>query len=126
MNLCGYLPQSLKKTLKLNENTILSFFTPLVPEGVDAPAFEISSLSSMNVTWTKPQHPNGIIVNYSLYMSNSSLFSVLYQGLSLSYHVTGLSSGQNYLFYIMANTSVGGTKSAVVSASISVESTPSK
>lgn len=39
----------------------------------------------------------------------------------MSYHVTGLSAGQEYFFFIMANTSVGGTESTVVSASIPVE-----
>ena len=45
----------------------------------------------------------------------------------MSFHVTGLSAGQEYFFFIMANTSVGGTESTVVSASIPVERTePSK
>lgn len=50
-----------------------------------------------------------------------SAYTVLYQGSSMSYHVTGLSAGQEYFFFIMANTSVGGTESTVVSASIPVE-----
>ena len=45
----------------------------------------------------------------------------------MSYHVTGLSAGQEYFFYIMANTSIGGNKSAIVGASVPVEATePSK
>ena len=54
-------------------------------------------------------------------MRNMSAYTVLYQGSSMSYHVTGLSAGQEYFFFIMANTSVGGTESTVVSASIPVE-----
>ena len=54
-------------------------------------------------------------------MRNMSAYTVIYQGSSMSYHVTGLSAGQEYFFFIMANTSVGGTESTVVSASIPVE-----
>ena len=39
----------------------------------------------------------------------------------MSFHVTGLSAGQEYFFFIMANTSAGGTESTVVSGSIPVE-----
>lgn len=59
-------------------------------------------------------------------MRNQSIYSVLYQGSSLSYHVTGLTAGQEYFFFIMANTSVGGTKSVVVSATVPLENIPSK
>lgn len=54
-------------------------------------------------------------------MRNTSAYTAIYQGSSTSYHVTGLSAGQEYFFFIMANTSVGGTESTVVSASIPVE-----
>ena len=101
-------------------------FVLTVPEGVSPPVLEVSSSSSINASWTKPQHPNGVIVSYSLHMRNLSIYSVLYQGSSLSHHVTGLSAGQEYFFYIMANTSVGGTKSVLVSASVPLESTPSE
>lgn len=60
-------------------------------------------------------------------MRNMSAYAVIYQGSGMSFHVTGLSAGQEYFFFIMANTSVGGTESTVVSASIPVERTePSK
>ena len=103
------------------------FFSHLpVPEGVAPPALEVSSSSSLNASWTEPEHPNGVIISYSLHMRNLSSYSVLYQGSSLSYHVTGLSAGQEYFFYIMANTSVGGTKSFVVTASVPLEKIPSE
>ena len=101
-------------------------FVLTVPEGVSPPVLQVSSSSTLNASWTEPQHPNGVIISYSLHMRNLSIYSVLYQGSSLSYHVTGLSAGQEYFFYIMANTSVGGTKSAVVSASVPLENTPSE
>lgn len=102
------------------------FLVWTVPEGVDPPVLEVSSSSSLNASWTEPQHPNGVIISYSLHMRNLSVYSLLYQGSSLSYHVTGLSAGQEYFFYIMANTSVGGTRSVVVSASVPLEKLPSE
>ena len=82
---------------------------------------ESKSFSSLNASWRKPDQPNGVIISYSLHMRNMSTYTVLYQGFNLSYHVTGLSAGQEYFFYIMANTSVGGTKSSIVGASVPVE-----
>ena len=102
------------------------FVVLTVPGGVSPPVLEVANSSSLNASWTEPQHPNGVIISYSLHMRNLSTYSVLYQGSSLSYHVTGLSAGQEYFFYIMANTSVGGTKSTVVSASVPSENTLSK
>lgn len=126
MNFCESLPQTLNKLYKEMKRGFFFFFIPSAPEGVDPPAFEVSSSSSLNATWTKPRRPNGVIVSYSLHMRSSSSYSVLYQGPSLSYHVTGLSAGKEYFFYVMANTSVGGTKSAVVSASLPLEKAPSE
>ncbi len=105
---------------------MFSFFYSPVPEGVNPPVLEVSSSSSLNASWTEPEHPNGVIISYSLHMRNLSIYSILYQGSSLSYHVTGLSAGQEYFFYVMANTSVGGTKSSVVSVSVPLEKSPSE
>lgn len=98
----------------------MSLFSP-VPEGVRPPVLEATSFSSLNATWKEPDQPNGVIVTYSLYMRKISTYVVLFQGANLSYHVTGLSAGQEYFFFIMANTSVGGTTSAVVGASVPLE-----
>ena len=106
--------------LKTNDE-IFVLFHHAVPEGVHPPVLEATSFSSLNASWIEPDHPNGVIISYSLHMRNMSAYTVLYQGSSRSYHVTGLSAGQEYFFYIMANTSVGGTKSAIVGASVPVE-----
>ena len=111
---------------KVRGRRSIFFFVFTVPEGVSPPDLEVSSSSSLNASWTEPEHPNGVIISYSLHMRNLSIYSVLYQGSSLSYHVTGLSAGQEYSFYIMANTSVGGTRSEVVTASVPLENTPSE
>ena len=111
---------------KVRGRRSIFFFVFTVPEGVSPPDLEVSSSSSLNASWTEPEHPNGVIISYALHVRNLSIYSVLYQGSSLSYHVTGLSAGQEYSFYIMANTSVGGTRSEVVTASIPLENTPSE
>lgn len=111
---------------KVEGRRSIFFFVFTVPEGVSPPDLEVSSSSSLNASWTEPEHPNGVIISYALHVRNLSIYSVLYQGSSLSYHVTGLSAGHEYSFYIMANTSVGGTRSEVVTASIPLENTPSE
>lgn len=105
----------------------LLIFSSTVPEGVHPPVLEANSFFSLKASWKEPDQPNGVIVSYTLHMRNITTDVVLYQGLRLSHHVTGLFAGQEYFFYIMANTSVGGTQSSVVSASLPLKQTePSK
>lgn len=69
-----------------------------------------STLTSLYVSWTAPTTGLDISVDgYKLYMGEkgSGVFSVIYDGSlnsdTLSYNVTGLTTGKTYSFYVVAN-----------------------
>ncbi|XP_063775500.1 usherin [Pseudophryne corroboree] len=73
------------------------------PSGVHTPKIHSHSPDSFNVSWSKPQHPNGIIKWYGLYMDG-----ILMQNSShLSYFVDGLAPGSKHSFRLQACTAKG-------------------
>ena len=68
----------------------------------------------MNVLWSIPDQPNGVITNYSLLINNGTGYRLKCQGIELSCGVSGLTPGRSYQFYVVANTSAGGTRSTEV------------
>ena len=84
------------------------------PSGLEAPSLTPLSSTSIQVEWVPPLRPNGQIVNYTLYIGNS----LVYSGPSnqLSYVVPGLSFFQQYTFRLQACTARGCQLSLPVSS----------
>ena len=60
------------------------------------------------MTWTAPESPNGVILNYTVYCNDSeSVVTVSVSGTELSAVVMNLTPFTYYNCYVTANTSVG-------------------
>ena len=114
MTICNEIMQS---QCRLTD-TAPSLCLVSAPEGVKTPALVLNSDSSVNVSWSAPEEPNGVLTSYRLMMSNGGAYSVVYKDLGYSYHVTNLTAGQTYCFYVVASTSAGGTKSNTMNVTI--------
>ncbi|NWR95371.1 USH2A protein, partial [Furnarius figulus] len=89
------------------------------PEGVPAPKAQSYSSDSFNISWTKPEYPNGIITNYGLYMDG-----VLLQNSSqLSCYAYGLAPWSLHSFRVQACTAKGCALGPLVEAR-TMEATP--
>ncbi|XP_071996224.1 usherin isoform X2 [Engystomops pustulosus] len=74
-----------------------------VPEGIGPLSIRSHSPRSFYVSWSKPQHPNGVITSYGLYMDG-----ILMQNSSRqSYFVDGLSPWSKHSFRLQACTAKG-------------------
>ncbi|NXJ09515.1 USH2A protein, partial [Odontophorus gujanensis] len=82
------------------------------PEGVPAPKTQSFSSDSFNISWTKPEYPNGIITSYGLYMDG-----VLIQNSSqLSCYAYGLAPWSLHSFRVQACTAKGCALGPLVEA----------
>ncbi|XP_075451724.1 usherin isoform X2 [Ascaphus truei] len=82
------------------------------PEGVQTPKIQSYSPDSFNISWSKPERPNGIITGYGLYMNG-----ILMQNSShLSYFVDELSPWSKHLFRLQACTAKGCALGPMVEA----------
>ncbi|NXL36266.1 USH2A protein, partial [Glaucidium brasilianum] len=73
------------------------------PEGVPTPKAQSYSSESFNISWTKPEYPNGVITSYGLYMDG-----VLMQNSSqLSCYAYGLPPWSLHSFRVQACTAKG-------------------
>ncbi|KAF1619990.1 Usherin, partial [Eudyptes chrysolophus] len=82
------------------------------PEGVTAPKAQSYSSDSFNISWTKPEYPNGIITSYALYMDG-----VLMQNSSqLSCYAHGLAPWSLHSFRVQACTAKGCALGPLVEA----------
>ena len=81
------------------------------PTGILPPVTVPLSASSVSVSWVPPTEPNGVIVNYTLYVGSIAV----YTGLSQATIVTGLTAWTNYSLVIAACTTAGCTYSNAVS-----------
>ncbi|NWI50331.1 USH2A protein, partial [Calyptomena viridis] len=82
------------------------------PEGVPAPKAQSYSSDSFNISWTKPEYPNGIITSYGLYMDG-----VLLQNSSqLSCYAYGLAPWSLHSFRVQACTAKGCALGPLVEA----------
>ncbi|XP_075719450.1 usherin [Rhinoderma darwinii] len=69
-----------------------------LPEGIGTLSIQSHSPGSFNISWLKPQHPNGVITSYGLYMDG-----ILMQNSSrLSYFVDGLAPWSKRSFRLQA------------------------
>ncbi|XP_010127512.1 PREDICTED: usherin-like, partial [Chlamydotis macqueenii] len=82
------------------------------PEGVPAPKAQSYSSDSFNISWTKPEYPNGLITGYGLYMDG-----VLMQNSSqLSCYAYGLAPWSLHSFRVQACTAKGCALGPLVEA----------
>ncbi|NXH03082.1 USH2A protein, partial [Loxia leucoptera] len=82
------------------------------PEGVPAPKAQSYASDSFNISWTKPEYPNGIITSYGLYMDG-----VLLQNSShLSCYAYGLAPWSLHSFRVQACTAKGCALGPLVEA----------
>ncbi|NWT27965.1 USH2A protein, partial [Cardinalis cardinalis] len=82
------------------------------PEGVPAPKAQSYASDSFNISWTKPEYPNGIITSYGLYMDG-----VLLQNSSeLSCYAYGLAPWSLHSFRVQACTGKGCALGPLVEA----------
>ena len=99
-------------------NTVLSFMhmkTSAVPEGVQVPVLSPVSSSEIQIDWSTPQYPNGIIVSYSIYRVTGGDGEMLVASFGEvdSFIVGGLEPFTEYTFLVEACTSVGCNRSDV-------------
>lgn len=93
---------------------IISF---AVPEGVLVPVLMALSSTEIQISWSQPQFPNGVIQRYGLYGVSNNMEMMLiasFNGVA-SYIVDGLQPFTEYSFLIEACTSVGCNRSEVTS-----------
>ncbi|NWU99575.1 USH2A protein, partial [Upupa epops] len=82
------------------------------PEGVPAPKAQSYSSDSFNISWTKPEYPNGIVTSYGLYMDD-----VLIQNSSqLSCYAYGIAPWSLHSFRVQACTAKGCALGPLVKA----------
>lgn len=95
---------------------LLQHFTHAVPEGVLAPTLSAISSTEVQIDWSTPQSPNGIIVVYNLYRitGDEETLETFFSEVS-SYVVGGLEPFTEYMFLVEACTTVGCNRSAVAS-----------
>ena len=78
-----------------------------VPEGVSNPGVRDLSTTSVEITWSQPTSPNGIITNYTIRRDGD----VIFQGLQFEYVDTDLEGDVLYSYTVEAVNSAGGTAS---------------
>ncbi|TWW67416.1 Usherin Usher syndrome type IIa protein [Takifugu flavidus] len=77
-----------------------------VPEGVQPPAVTALSSSSLQLTWSEPTHPNGIVQQYHLNQTGGGTIFT-HNGGPKAYTVTGLQPFSEYSFVLVACTAAG-------------------
>lgn len=84
-----------------------------VPSGMAVPVLQVTSATSIEVTWSSPLQPNGVITSYEL-RRNTTLIQITTQ---TQYVDADLQPGTTYAYQVTAFNSKGGAQSP--SASIS-------
>ena len=88
-----------------NEVTVRTFASP--PVGVDPPVVQILTARSLDISWTQPNLPNGVILGFILRRNDE----VIYNATNLTYLDTGLTPDMQYSYTVEAYNSAGGTES---------------
>ncbi|XP_059533348.1 usherin [Myotis daubentonii] len=73
------------------------------PEGVPAPRAHSYSPHSFNISWTEPEHPNGVITRYGLYLDGL----LIHNSSELSCHAYGFAAWSLHSFRVQACTARG-------------------
>ena len=80
---------------------------PDLPIGILPPSVEVLSPTSIRVTWTPPESPNGDISLYILYMDDVAVFS----GIGFEYSRSDLTPYTEYTFYYQVRNQAGSAAS---------------
>ncbi|XP_022099403.1 usherin-like isoform X2 [Acanthaster planci] len=90
----------------------VSITTPEAPpQGVSSPVHVVISATMLELYWSPPTTPNGIITSYQLYRFNQLVYSGGNSGLMFT--DTNLTPNTRYEYTLRASTSAGGTNSSV-------------
>jgi usherin len=82
-----------------------------VPQGVRRPTAQALSSTEVEVTWTVPTLPNGVITSYSVFRNQSEVYS----GTALRYVDDAVFASTTYSYVVVARTSAGsGTSPSTV------------
>ncbi|XP_053408878.1 usherin-like [Mercenaria mercenaria] len=93
-------------------SSLISILMPeAAPEGVYPPEVIVKSSTSVDVYWSPPSKPNGIIVFYALLRSDVN--NQIHVFLGENFHVTDYSlfPGKTYMYFITTGTKAGNTSS---------------
>ncbi|XP_051795531.1 usherin [Acanthochromis polyacanthus] len=82
------------------------------PTGLHAPTLKVTGPESVEISWSLPEHPNGIITEYELRRDGE----VIYVGTETHYHDFTLLPSVEYSYVVRANNSRGAVSSAVATA----------
>ncbi|XP_065144388.2 usherin [Paramisgurnus dabryanus] len=81
--------------------------TEAPPSGMPAPTLKVTGSESVEVTWSEPLQPNGVITGYELHRNRS----LIYTGMDTRYHDFTLLPSVEYSYTITANNSQGAVTS---------------
>ncbi|KAM3876945.1 usherin [Diretmus argenteus] len=82
------------------------------PTGLPAPTLKVTGPESVEISWTAPEHPNGIITGYELRRDGE----VIYVGTETRYHDFTLLPSVEYSYFVRANNSRGVVSSTAATA----------
>lgn len=82
------------------------------PTGLAAPRLKVTGPESIEVTWTEPERPNGVVTGYELQRDGR----VIYAGLDTRYHDFTLLPGVEYSYRVAAMNSQGVAVSPTAAA----------
>uniref|UniRef100_A0A3P8RYW1 Usherin n=1 Tax=Amphiprion percula TaxID=161767 RepID=A0A3P8RYW1_AMPPE len=82
------------------------------PTGLHAPTLKVTGPESVEISWSLPEHPNGIITEYELRRDGE----VIYVGTETHYHDFTLLPSVEYSYAVRANNSRGAVSSTVARA----------
>ncbi|NP_067383.3 usherin precursor [Mus musculus] len=80
------------------------------PENMDPPTLHITGPESIEITWTPPRNPHGLIRSYELRRDGA----IVYVGLETRYHDFTLAPGVEYSYSVTATNSRGSVLSPLV------------
>ncbi|KAI6647638.1 hypothetical protein LOD99_8712 [Oopsacas minuta] len=86
------------------------------PELLDIPFATLITPNSIELAWTNPLFPNGIIVNYTIYDSDGN---TIFTGFALTTTITGLNAFTQYTYTLEACNSFGCVSSSPTTFSTS-------
>lgn len=99
-----------------NRSTTRTLEAP--PTGQSPPTTIVRSSSIIELSWTQPSSPNGIITQYEVTRKelNAALMYIVYSGTSLTYINSGLNPYTNYQYKVKSRNSAGSVESEWVTA----------
>ena len=84
---------------------------PDLPDGIRPPNLVVLGATSIRVTWSRPERPNGVVSRYVLYMNNIPAFT----GIGFEHTATALIPFTLYSFYFEVCNQAGCASSITVS-----------